>query len=201
MKEKHFETQAVHFGEMFGEKGSLNVPIYQNSTFKQKIPGKWEPFTYTRTNNPTEEALRKSLAHLENGTYGVVFSSGLAAVHATIELLSTGDHIVSAADVYGGTHRLFTQFAEKRGISSSLCTRATKQAGEERRESPPKYQAEEKVPMTQTSAWNWSLDTRVPREPENATIGRVIALARKYVSELRHRGWIQPRGIRSCNVP
>ena len=116
MKDRKFETHAVHFGEMFGEKGSLNVPIYQNSTFKQKIPGKWEPFTYTRTNNPTEEALRKSLAQLENGTYGVVFSSGLAAVHAVIELLSNGDHIVSAADVYGGTHRLFTQFAEKRGL-------------------------------------------------------------------------------------
>jgi cystathionine gamma-lyase len=116
MKDRKFETHAVHFGEVFGEKGSLNVPIYQNSTFKQKIPGKWEPFTYTRTNNPTEEALRKSLAQLENGTYGVVFSSGLAAVHAVIELLSSGDHIVSAADVYGGTHRLFTQFAEKRGL-------------------------------------------------------------------------------------
>jgi cystathionine beta-lyase/cystathionine gamma-synthase len=116
LKKKHLETEAVHFSEKFGEKGAMNVPIYQNSAFKQKIPGAWEEYTYTRTNNPTEEALRKSIAGLENGAYSVIFSSGLAAINAMTELLGNGDHMVSLDDIYGGTHRLFTQFVQKRGI-------------------------------------------------------------------------------------
>lgn len=120
MKKRRIETEAIHFSEIFGEKGSMNVPIYQNSTFKQKIPGKWEEFTYTRTNNPTEEALRKSIASMEGGKYSVIFGSGLAAIGAVMELLNAGDHVVSSADVYGGTHRLFTRFIEKRGIGFSF---------------------------------------------------------------------------------
>lgn len=116
MKKRHLETEAIHFSERFGEKGAMNVPIYQNSTFKQKVPGTWEEYTYTRTNNPTEEALRKSIASLEGGTYGVIFGSGLAAINAVTELFTAGDHIVSMADIYGGSHRLFTQFVQKRGI-------------------------------------------------------------------------------------
>lgn len=116
MKKLSIETEAIHFGERFGERGAMNVPIYQNSTFKQEIPGTWEEYTYTRTNNPTEEALRKSVATLEGGSYGVIFGSGLAAINGVLELLSAGDHIVSMADIYGGSHRLFTQFAEKRGL-------------------------------------------------------------------------------------
>ena len=120
MKKRRIETEAIHFSELFGEKGSMNVPIYQNSTFKQKIPGKWEEFTYTRTNNPTEEALRKSIASMEGGRYSVIFGSGLAAIGAVMELLNAGDHVVSSADVYGGTHRMFTRFIEKRGIGFSF---------------------------------------------------------------------------------
>jgi cystathionine beta-lyase/cystathionine gamma-synthase len=125
MKSDYPETKAIHFGETFSEKGSINVPIYQNSTFKQKVPATWEQFgweefTYTRTNNPTEEALRQSLACLENGKYSVVFSSGLAAINALSELLQSGDHVISSADIYGGTHRLFTQFIKKRGINFSF---------------------------------------------------------------------------------
>jgi cystathionine beta-lyase/cystathionine gamma-synthase len=119
MKKRSLETEAIHFGERFGEKGSMNVAIYQNSTFKQKNPGDWEEYTYTRTNNPTEEALRKSLAELEGGLYSVAFSSGLAAINAMTELFTKGDHIVSMADIYGGSHRLFTQFVQKRGIEFS----------------------------------------------------------------------------------
>lgn len=119
MPKKHFETEAVHYSEMFGERGALNVPIYQNSTFKQKVPGEWEEYTYTRTNNPTEDALRKTIAGLENGKFGVMFGSGLAAINGVLELFSPGDHIVSMDDIYGGTHRLYKQFAEKRGLSFS----------------------------------------------------------------------------------
>lgn len=119
MNKKHIETDLVHYSEMFGERGSLNVPIYQNSTFKQKVPGEWEEYTYTRTNNPTEDALRRTIAGLENGGFGVVFGSGLAAINAVIELLAPGDHVVSMDDIYGGTHRLFSQFIEKRGINFS----------------------------------------------------------------------------------
>jgi cystathionine beta-lyase/cystathionine gamma-synthase len=117
MKTRNFETDAIHYSKKFGEHGAMNVAIYQNSTFAQKEPGVWEPYTYTRTNNPTEEALRSTLAGLEGGSYGVCFSSGLAAINAMMELLNPGDHVVSMSDIYGGTHRLFTQFVEKRGIS------------------------------------------------------------------------------------
>ena len=117
MKKRKIETDMVHFSEAFADKGALNVPIYQNSTFRQKTPGTWEEFTYTRTNNPTEEALRKTMASLENGLYGIMFASGLAAINAVMELLATGDHVVSTADIYGGTHRLFTKFFQKRGMS------------------------------------------------------------------------------------
>jgi cystathionine gamma-lyase len=116
MKKRAFETTAVHMGEIYGEKGSLNVPIYQNSTFAQKTPGTWESYTYTRTNNPTEEALRQTLATLEGGAYAIMFSSGLAAINGVLELLESGAHIISTADIYGGTHRLFTQFGQKRGL-------------------------------------------------------------------------------------
>jgi len=119
MKNKSFETMATHFGEMFGEKGAMNVPIYQNSTFKQKKPGAWEEFTYTRTNNPTEEALRKSIGMLENATYSVIFSSGLAAINGMLELFGPGAHILSTADIYGGSNRLFKRLGPKRDIEFS----------------------------------------------------------------------------------
>ncbi|MBL7662554.1 PLP-dependent transferase [bacterium] len=119
MKKISIETAVVNFSKQFGEKGSLNVPIYQNSTFKQKIPGTWEEYTYTRTNNPTEEALRNTIAGLENAKYGIVFSSGLAAINAVTELLAPGDHIISTADIYGGTHRLFSCFTQKKNMSFS----------------------------------------------------------------------------------
>ncbi|MCB0328166.1 MAG: PLP-dependent transferase [Bdellovibrionales bacterium] len=115
-KKRAFSTEAIHISKTFGEKGSLNVPIYQNSTFAQKTPGTWEEYTYTRTKNPTEEALRHALARLEGGEYSVAFSSGLAAINALLEYFNAGDHIISGADVYGGTYRLFAEFVRKRGI-------------------------------------------------------------------------------------
>ena len=120
MKKRRIETEAVHFSERFGEKGSMNVPIYQNSTYQQKSPGIWEEFTYARVNNPTEEALRKSIAGLENAAYAVIFGSGLAAIGAVMDLFSPGDHIVSSADIYGGTQRLFSRVIEKRGVEFSF---------------------------------------------------------------------------------
>lgn len=120
MKKWNLETEAVHYSERFGERGAMNVPIYQNSTFKQKEPGVWEEFTYTRTNNPTEEALRQTIAGLEGGIYSLIFGSGLAAINATTELLNYGDHVVCMEDIYGGSHRLFTRFIEKRGIEFSF---------------------------------------------------------------------------------
>ncbi|MCB0352329.1 MAG: PLP-dependent transferase [Bdellovibrionales bacterium] len=119
-KRRGFETEAIHLSKKFGERGALNVPIYQNSTFAQVEPGKWEDYTYTRTNNPTEEALRNALSVLEGGAYGIITSSGLAAINALCEMFDSGDHIVSTADVYGGTYRLFTEFVAKRGIEFSF---------------------------------------------------------------------------------
>ena len=83
--------------------GAVSVPIYQTSTFEQEAPGQHKGFDYSRTNNPTRGAFERLLAHLEGGTLGIAFSSGLAAVDAVLKLLSTGDHIVAVDDIYGGS--------------------------------------------------------------------------------------------------
>jgi len=120
MTKYNIETEAVRFSKDHADKGSFNVPIYQNSTFEQFVPGQWEEFTYSRTNNPTEDALRKTIAALEQAQFGVIYSSGLAAIGGVMELLNLGDHVVSMADIYGGTFRYYGQIAEKRGVEFSF---------------------------------------------------------------------------------
>jgi len=82
----------------------------------QSSPGVHKGYEYARTQNPTRSALEKSIAALENGKYGLAFSSGLAAIDAIIKLLNPGDEVISTSDLYGGTYRIFTKVFEKYGI-------------------------------------------------------------------------------------
>jgi cystathionine beta-lyase/cystathionine gamma-synthase len=92
------------------------TPIYQTSTFVQAAPGDHKGFEYARSQNPTRFALEAAFAEIENGRFGLAFSSGVAATDAVIKLLQPGDEVVCANDMYGGTYRLFTKVFEKFGI-------------------------------------------------------------------------------------
>lgn len=109
-------TRAIHAGQSPEPiTGAVMTPIFQTSTYAQSFPGKGE-WEYSRTHNPTRTALQNCIASLEDGEYGVVFSSGLGAIDAIIRLLNPGDLVVCGDDVYGGTHRLFTQDWSRYGI-------------------------------------------------------------------------------------
>ena len=96
--------------------GAISVPIYQTSTFVQESPGVNKGYDYARTNNPTRAALETIIARLEQGSTGIAFGSGLAAIDAVLKLLKSGDEIVAVDDIYGGAFRLFTHVYEKFGI-------------------------------------------------------------------------------------
>ena len=99
--------------------GATVVPVYQTSTFTQQGIGEHKGFEYSRLSNPTRTALEVSLAALEHARYGLAFASGLAAEHAVFSLLNPGDHIVTVANVYGGTVRLFERLFSRYGITFS----------------------------------------------------------------------------------
>jgi cystathionine beta-lyase/cystathionine gamma-synthase len=96
--------------------GAVMIPIYQTSTYVQEAPGKNKGFEYARSQNPTRFALEEAYAKIENGKYGLAFSSGVAATDAVIKLLQPGDEVIAANDMYGGTYRLFSKIYEKFGI-------------------------------------------------------------------------------------
>lgn len=110
-------TRLIHAGaEPDSLTGAIMTPIYQTSTFKQSAPGVTKGYDYSRAGNPTRQALETSLAAIENGRYGLAFSSGVAATDAVIKLLSPGDEVIAATDMYGGTYRLFSKIFERFGI-------------------------------------------------------------------------------------
>jgi len=108
-----FETKAIWVGqEADPATGATIVPIYQTSTFTQEEVNKHKGYEYSRVGNPTRSALDKCLASLEEGRYGLTFSSGLAAEHAIFSLLKPGDHVIVPEDMYGGTFRLIKEMLE-----------------------------------------------------------------------------------------
>lgn len=113
-----FNTKTVHGGQEKVDPayGSVMPPIYQTSTYKQNTPGGHKGFQYSRTGNPTRSALENAVGSIENGRYGLAFSSGLAAIDAVLKLFKPGDEIVSTNDLYGGSYRLFTRIFENLGI-------------------------------------------------------------------------------------
>jgi len=112
-----FNTKTIHGGQI-PEKGygAVMPPIYQTSTYSQTSPGKHKGYEYSRTHNPTRQALESSFASIENGKYGLAFGSGLAAIDAVLKLLSPGDEVISTNDLYGGSYRLFTSVFINFGI-------------------------------------------------------------------------------------
>jgi cystathionine beta-lyase len=109
-------TQLLHSIPSDPLTGAISVPIYQTSTFVQEAPGVNKGYDYARTGNPTRAVLENLVATLENGSTGVAFGSGLAAIDAVVKLLSAGDEILAVDDIYGGAFRLFTHIYEKFGI-------------------------------------------------------------------------------------
>lgn len=112
-----FNTKTIHGGQEHDPAyGAVMPPIYQTSTYAQSTPGGHKGYEYSRTHNPTRNALEKSFASIENGKHGLAFSSGMAAIDTVIKLLNPGDEVISTNDLYGGTYRLFTKVYEKFGI-------------------------------------------------------------------------------------
>src|SRR6188768_79404 len=112
-----FGTKAVHAGvEPDPSTGAIMTPIYQTSTYVQESPAKHKGYAYARGANPTRNSLQKSIAALENGKFGICFSSGMGATDAVIKLLSPGDEVITSNDLYGGSYRMFRRVYEKFGI-------------------------------------------------------------------------------------
>ena len=117
-KNKNFNTKAIHIGQD-PEKlyGSVSLPIYLTSTFKQKEFGEYE-YDYSRAGNPTRTNLENNIASLEEGKEGIAFSSGMGAISAIIHLLSSGDEIIFTRNVYGGTYRVMEKIYKNFSIKS-----------------------------------------------------------------------------------
>ena len=112
-----FNTKVIHAG-VYPDvaTGAIMTPIYQTSTYVQEEIGVHKGFEYSRTGNPTRQALENNLAAIEEGKFGACFGSGLAAIDAVIKMLSPGDEVISTNDLYGGSYRIFTTIFEKYGI-------------------------------------------------------------------------------------
>jgi cystathionine beta-lyase/cystathionine gamma-synthase len=123
MKEKKkpgFATLAIHAGqEPDPLTGAVTVPIYPTSTYVQQGIGENKGYEYSRVTNPTRTRLEENLAALEGGLAARVFSSGMAAIHALVTMLKSGDHLVCGNDLYGGTPRLFNQVMSNFGLEFS----------------------------------------------------------------------------------
>ena len=113
-----FNTRAIHGGQQNIDPAynSVMPPIYQTTTYAQSAPGVHKGFEYSRSGNPTREALEKAIASIENGTYGLAFGSGLAAIDAVLKMLKPGDEVICTSDLYGGSYRLFTKVFSDFGI-------------------------------------------------------------------------------------
>ncbi len=112
-----FSTRSIHAGRKPDPvTGAISPTICQTSTFTFDEFNKPGDYDYSRTGNPTRSALEDAIANLEGGNAGFCFSSGMAAVTTAIHLLKSGDHAVVGEDIYGGTHRLFSEIMTKYGI-------------------------------------------------------------------------------------
>tara|TARA_B100001248_G_scaffold227436_1_gene185849 strand:- start:7143 stop:8294 length:1152 start_codon:yes stop_codon:yes gene_type:complete len=120
-KEMSFETKAIHAGqEPDPTTGAIMTPVYLSSTYVQSSPGVHKGYDYSRADNPTRKAYENCLASLENADYGFAFASGCAASTTAAHLCRAGDHIILSDDLYGGSHRLYSQIIQHNGIEISL---------------------------------------------------------------------------------
>lgn len=116
-----FATRAVWSGrERCRATGATIAPIYQSVTYTLPHAGAPVEFDYSRTKNPTRSFVERQLAALEDAEFASAFGSGMAAVAGAVSLLSSGDHLLATRDIYGGTHRLFTQVLPRYGITTTF---------------------------------------------------------------------------------
>ena len=118
---KNTETAIIHGGISIDERtGAVNIPIYQTSTYKQDGLGKMRGYEYSRTGNPTREALEALIRDLEGGVAGFAFGSGMAALTAVLSLLHSGDRVLISSNVYGGTFRLLSKVFDHFNITYTI---------------------------------------------------------------------------------
>jgi cystathionine gamma-lyase len=116
-----FATKAIHAGQTPDPStGAIMTPVYLTSTYVQEAPAVHRGYEYARTGNPTRSALESNLAALEGAKYGLCYASGLAAENTLLHCLESGDHVVCARDVYGGTFRLFDQVWKQLGVPATF---------------------------------------------------------------------------------
>lgn len=120
MSEGRLETRLAQAGLIRNERtGSINAPIYLSTVYRHPALGESTGYDYTRTGNPTRHVLEEEIAHLEGGTRGFAFSSGMAAIQAAFSLFSPGDHLLISMDLYGGTYRFLEHVLGKYGITAT----------------------------------------------------------------------------------
>ncbi len=113
-----FATKAIHAGQGPDPRtGAVTPPIYATSTYSRKGQ---DAYAYSRTSNPTRDALQENLAALENGKHALAFSSGMGAITTALTLLKKGDHVLVTDDCYGGVYRIFTRIMSQYGIESTF---------------------------------------------------------------------------------
>ena len=122
----HISSQLVQIGcKADPRTGALSTPIYQTASFRHPALGESTGYDYTRSGNPTRQALEEGLARLEGGAGACAFSSGLAAITTLLMLYKHGDHLIVVEDCYGGTYRLFEQVLSRFGLTASYVDATT----------------------------------------------------------------------------
>jgi cystathionine gamma-lyase len=117
----HFDTLAIHAGQSPDPTtGAIMTPVYLTSTYVQAGPGEHKGFEYSRTHNPTRNALEGCIAALEGAKHGLAYGSGLAATDNLMHLLDAGDHVIAGDDMYGGTFRIFDKVWKRSGLTYSF---------------------------------------------------------------------------------
>jgi cystathionine gamma-lyase len=119
---QRFATRVIHGGQSPDPlTGAVMPPIYATSTYVQSSPGVNKGYDYSRTRNPTRDALQAAVANLEGGAAGFAFASGMATTSTVLELIDSGSHIVAMHDLYGGSYRLFENVRKRSaGLDVSL---------------------------------------------------------------------------------
>ena len=116
-----FGTRAVHAGQRPEPlAGAIMTPVYLTSTYVQDALGQHKGYEYSRGKNPTREALERNVAALEGGRHGFAFASGMGCLDSIMKLFRSGDHIICAENVYGGTFRLFDKILQNFGMTFSF---------------------------------------------------------------------------------
>jgi len=117
---QRFATRVIHGGQRPDPlTGAVMPPIYATSTYVQSSPGVHQGYDYSRSRNPTRDALQAAVANLEGGGTGFAFASGMAASATLLELLDAGSHIIAMNDLYGGSYRLLEN-VRKRSAGHSV---------------------------------------------------------------------------------